>query len=256
VKRHFLLTALLLAVPEIVSATSVQLHLTTSNPLASTGTWTVTAGLSDIQSLGIASFSIDVQGSSGPTDSVQAIRATTASQTLQVSNPPYSIFRSTGTIAFPDLTGINASQDTITAANTNDPTILRFGDGLLTDAVSPVYGTIAHGGTLTLATGRWFALPTATAPGHIQAVLTPGTFFNLFPLNYAVDDGTGQSNPPPAGAVQNVVAAASVVSSNVVSVDFLVPEPGSIVLMALGSMGLIAVADKQASTFLFRRTSQ
>jgi len=241
VKRHLLLIAFMtLAVLTCASttarATNVQLHLVTSDPLAVSGTWTVTADLSDNQSLGIASFSIDVQGSSGPTDSVQVIRAATASQTLQVSNPPYSIFRSTGTIAFPDLTGINASQDTINAANTNDPTILRFGDGLLADAQSSVYGTVAHGGTLTLATGRWTSIGTG---GTIQAVLTPGTFFNLFPLNYAADDGTGQSNPPPPGSMQGTPPASMVLASNIVVVP-VVPEPAALILMAFSGIGLVA----------------
>jgi hypothetical protein len=148
------------------------------------------------------------------------------------------LFRITGTLSAPNLNGISASQDTVAAAGSSDPSILRFGDGLSADATSPVYGTVAHGGPLTLATGRWTATGTG---GIIQAVLSPGATFNLFPLNYAVDDGTGQFNPPPAGTVQNTFAAANVLASPI-----MIPEPGSIVLMALGSVGLIVVADKRA----------
>src|SRR5262245_30443982 len=114
-------------------ATNVQLNLITSNPLLSTGAWTVTARLMDNQSLGIGAFSIHVVATGG----VTILKAATASQTLQVSNPPYSQLRSTGTLSTPNLTGISASQDVIGAAQQFDPSILRFGDGLSTVRLRP-----------------------------------------------------------------------------------------------------------------------
>src|SRR5215831_14612262 len=91
-------------------ATNVQLYLTTSDPNQLSGTWTVTAELSDSQSLGIAAFSIDVHGiPDGPIGGITVLKAATVSQTLQVSNPPYTLFRSTGTLSAPNLTGIGAA---------------------------------------------------------------------------------------------------------------------------------------------------
>ena len=216
-------------------ASTVQLQLSTSDPTQTSGTWTVTALLSDNQSLGTAAVSIDVLGSPG----VTVLRAANGIQTLQVSNPPYSLFRSTGTLIVPNLTGITAAQDTITAANNNDPSILRFGDGLLSTASGQVYGVIPPSGPLTLATGRW----TTSGFGTIRAVLTPGSFFNLFPLNYAVDDGNGTGSPPPPGTVQNTPFAANVLSSQTIHIGALdMPEPASVVLFLFGSAGLLAIS--------------
>src|SRR5262245_57530865 len=220
---------------ERILASDVQLHLITSDPTQSSGTWTVTADLTDNQSLGIASFSIDVLGSSAPGGSgVTVLPAAIASQTLQVSNPPYSLFRANGTVAAPNLVRINASQDTISAAESHDPSLLRFGDGLPTDAMSSLYGTVIHGGSIELATGRWTASGTG---GSMRVSLTPGAFFNLFPLNYGVDDGTGQFHSPPGSAVQSTIAASAV--SQTTYIGALVPEPGSIILIALGSAGFV-----------------
>jgi len=230
--------AMVCLVAEHAGATDVQLTLTSSTVLATTGTWQLSATLSDNQSLGIVSFSIDVLGSStGPSSGVTVLRAATTTQTLRVSNPPYSLFRTFGTLSAPNVTGIGASQDTIAAANNGDPTIVRFGDGLLTTATGQFYGAIAPGGPLLLATGRWIASGTG---GTIQAILTPGTAFDLFPLNYAVDDGFG--GPPPAGSAQIPIAAANVVASQAIFMPGVFPEPGSIVLMALGSVALMVVA--------------
>ena len=209
-------------------ASNVQLNLTTSDPTQTSGTWAVTATLSDNQSLGLVGFEIDVLGSPG----VTILRAANALQTLQVSNPPYSLFRAIGTLSAPDLTQIYASQDTITAASSINPSILRFGDGLPVDAVSSVYGTIAHGGPLTLAMGRWTASGTG---GTIRAIETPepNPVFSLLPLNFAVDDGTGQLNPPPAGTVQHTIFPSNVFASNIVPIT-PVPEPASFVLAVIG----------------------
>jgi hypothetical protein len=247
-KRYYLLTALLLAVPQTVHATSVQLNLTTSDPFQVSGTWTVTATLSDNQTLGIAAFLLDVDGTPGGVFSGVTVQKASGSNsntppTLIASNPPYSLFRSNGTLSSPNLTGIGVLQDTITAANNDDPSILRFGDGLTSSAASTVYGAIPPGGALTLATGRWTANGFG---GSITAVVTPGGLFNLFPLNYAVDDGTGQFNPPPAGTVLSTVAASAVFSSTVF-IPPLFPEPSSVVLMAISSLAFVAVAKHRLS---------
>ena len=199
--------------------------------MQSSGTWTVTADLSDNQTLGIALFSIDVLGTSGAGVTIQ--KANPIFQTLAVPNPPYSLFRNTGTINTPNLTGITSGQDWIDAANNFDPTVLRFGDGLLADAISPIYGTIMHGGTLALARGRWTA---SGAGGTIQATITPSASLQLFPLNFAVDDG--EFGPPPVGTVQTPTAALHVFASNIVNIT-PVPEPGSIILMALAALGAL-----------------
>jgi hypothetical protein len=194
---------------ERASATDVLLHLSTSDPTQTSGTWTVTATLSDNQSLGIASFSIDVIGSSGVTAQKASGTSSDIPPTLLVPNPPYSINRTGGTLNAPNVTGITGAQDIRSAVYYVDPSFIRFGDGLLADAVSPVYhSTITHRGPLTLATGRWTASGTG---GTIQAIVSPGSGINLFPLNFAVDDGTG--GPPPAGSVQNVPFASNVVAS-------------------------------------------
>src|SRR5262249_39839897 len=175
----------------VAQATTVTLNLTTSDTSLTTGTWVVTATESDNANLGLASFDMDVKGSPGITVS----RAAVATATNASPNPPFSQFRTNGTPSSPvvDLNDIRASQDTITAAGNMDPSILKFGYGLPTASTSQVYGSIAPV-AVTLATGRW----TNSGPGGtITVQLTGGAFFNLFPTNYAVDDGTANFNPPP-----------------------------------------------------------
>jgi len=241
IRRFFLAGIAFLALGAASSwATNVALTLTTSDPLQTTGTWTLTATLSDNQTLGIAAFSIDMHGGSDAAGSATVLKAATVANTLAVTNPPYALFRNTGTLAAPNLTGIGASQDTISAGANMDPSLVRVGDGLTTDATGQFWGPVAHGGPLTLATGRW----STTGMGNfIQAVLAPATTINLFPLNYAVDDGAG--GPPPAGAAQNTMPAVTVASSQMIHVG-PVPEPGTLVLMGLGGLGLALVARRRA----------
>src|SRR6516164_9153791 len=95
-------------------ATNVQLHLATSDPFQFSGTWTVTATLSDNQTLGVAAFSLDVDGLGSVTIQKASGTNSNTPPTLLASNPPYSLFRSNGTLSSPNLTGIFASQDTVT----------------------------------------------------------------------------------------------------------------------------------------------
>ena len=244
IRRFFLAGIAFLALGAASSwATNVTLTLTTSDKLQTTGTWTVTAQLADTSALGLAAFSIDMTATpdAGAGNTATILRAATASATLAVPNPPYALFRSTGVLAAPNLTGIGGSQDTITAAQTNDPTVVRLGDGLVGTATGQFAGPVTGNGVITLATGRW---TTTGMGGTIQVVLTPATTFNLFPLNYAVDDGAG--GPPPAGAAQNTMPAGTVLATNQPIHIGPVPEPGTLVLMGLGGLGLALVARRRA----------
>jgi hypothetical protein len=231
--RRFLVAAAFLALGSGTSqATTVVLHLTGSTNVPgdpSAGTWVVTATLSDTNSLGLASFDLDVKGGPG----ITIMRAAVATATNGSPNPPFSQFRTNGTPTAPDLNDIRASQDTITAASNFDPSILHFGYGLPSTATSQTYGSIAPT-TITLASGRW---TNSGAGGTITAQLTSGAFFNLFPLNYAVDDGIGNFNPPPAGTTTSTMAATAVLSASWPPL----PEPTSLLLMALGVVGFAAV---------------
>ena len=218
--------AIIFATATIAYATNVQLTLTSSDPADTTGTWQVTATLSDNQTLGIAAFSIDVVGVPDSSGTIAIQQAATVSQTLQVSNPPYSQSLSTGTVSGSSLLGIAASQDLVTAANNYDPEILRFGDGLASPATSPVYDVVPPGGPLVLARGRWV---TRGYGGSLYAQVTPASGFSLFPLNYAVDDGSGNLIPPPPGTVQNAISAGVVSSSAKIHVgDDLLPAEGDV----------------------------
>ena len=136
-------------------ATDALLYISTipdsGNP--STGTWTVSASLGSNPDgdLGLTSFSLDVDGLGG----VSIQKASPVSSTNQSPNPPFTLFRSTGTISGQNLLAITAAQDIVTAAQNFDSTILGFGYGLLAPVSSPVYGLIAALGPVTLATGRY-----------------------------------------------------------------------------------------------------
>jgi hypothetical protein len=144
-------------------------------------------------------------------------------------------------LAAPNLTGIGASQDTISAGNNNDPSIVTLGLGVVGTATGQFSGPVTGAGVITLATGRWSTTGTG---GTLQAILTPSTTFNLFPLNYAVDDGSG--GPPPAGSAQNTMAAVSVQPTNQPIHVGAVPEPATLVLMGLGGLGLAFAARRRA----------
>lgn len=216
-----------------VLAAIVDLHLSVTPSTSTTGTWTVTADLGANSSgdLGLASFGLDVNGSS-TTQGISIQKAAIVFQTNPTHNPPYSLFRTTGTIAGPNLTQIFASQDTVSAANNIDSSGLEFGDGLLAPVTSSIYGLIPARGPITIAAGRY----TINGAGFfdpqslIVPQVSPGTFFNLFPSNYAVDDGNGDM--PPAGTVLFTQATTSVILVPA-------PEPSSLILLVIGSIGLI-----------------
>ncbi len=79
--------------------------------------------------LGSRAIAVDIDGTAGATDNAIALKTATVSQTNPTTNPPYALFRTNGTAASPNVTGIGGSQDTISAFTNNDPTVLRFGDG-------------------------------------------------------------------------------------------------------------------------------
>jgi hypothetical protein len=95
---------IVIAVNSQAVATNVQLSLITSDPTLASGTWTVSATLSDNQSLGIASFAFDVMATGGNV----ALKNSTVSATNQAPNPPYSLFRTTGTLSSPNLINVAA----------------------------------------------------------------------------------------------------------------------------------------------------
>ena len=75
-------------------ATVVDLHLSVTPSTSTTGTWTVTADLGANSSgdLGLASFSLDIDGTS-TTQGISIQKAAIVSQTNQTPNPPYSVLR-------------------------------------------------------------------------------------------------------------------------------------------------------------------
>ena len=160
----------------------------------SPGTWTAYAQLNDLNNLGIASFSIDILATGG----ITLAKAATTSQTNQGPNPPFSLFRTTGTLTSGNgnsLTSITGSQDNIGAASNNDDSGLVYGYGEFGVANGTFVGQVTGKGLLPLATGRW---TNSGSGGTIFASVTPGSFFGLFPNNWDAND-----SPSPAGSAKH-----------------------------------------------------
>ncbi len=116
--------------------------------------WTVTTTVSDLQSLGIVSFSIDVDGMAGVVNNAIALKADVASQTLQSALLPHPLFRTPGTVTSPTLTAIGASQDTVSLV-----IIKIYPSNLRLEMATPglgnaTYGDIA-GNRPCSGSGRW-----------------------------------------------------------------------------------------------------
>ena len=135
-------------------ATSVTLSLTTTDPTQPSGTFAVFETTSDAQNLGIASSSVDITTTGGLT----LAKAATAAQTNQLPNPPFSLFRTTGTLSTGSansLTSITGSQDNIGAASNNDDSGLVYGEGVSGTINGTFVGQVTGKGLLEVASGRW-----------------------------------------------------------------------------------------------------
>jgi hypothetical protein len=228
-RRIAVVAAVLVALSAVAAqASNIQLtiNFVPGSP-ATAGTWTATASSVDAQNLGLASYSLDIIG----TDGISIQKMATASQTNPTPNTIYTLFRTTGTASGQSLINLGASQDTIGAASNNDDSGLRFGDTLLTQANGTFKGPIPPGGALLIAQGRY---TNAGQGGNITAQLSAGTFFNLMPTNYDVNDTV-----PPAGSSQGTQAAQQVLP-NTKQIP-AVPEPAALLLAGIGSFGLIAL---------------
>src|SRR5262245_54741877 len=118
------------------------------------GAFNVFAQVNDLQNLGIASVSWDVQS----TGDIVLAKAATVGNTNGAPNPPFLLFRTTGTLgAAPahSLTGITGAQDTVGAAANNDDSGIGFGYGLTGTAngsllaQSPARATCSSGSFVT-----------------------------------------------------------------------------------------------------------
>jgi len=198
-KRVIFSALVLVSTAVVARATNVDLSFVTDE---AAHTWKVFALTNDTTNKGLASFQLDVFGTGGAT----ALRNNPVAGTNATTNPPFSLFRTTGTAATGPM-GVGASQDTLTAANDGDNGELTFGLGVTNK--------------LLLAQGLF------SGSGFLNATVTPGSFFNLFPSNFSVqgEQGTTASTSP-----------AAVVTSAQVPVG--VPEPGSLALIAMGAIGL------------------
>jgi hypothetical protein len=210
-------------------ATNVQLNLTVNE---TTSTWTVAAVASDAQQLGLASWSIDVNGIGG----VSIQKASTAAQTNQAPFNVFSQLRTTGTISGSNLVDIQAAQDYVDAVNNNDDsgasggTALVYGygfngtaSGQYTSNNYGIPGSVVGQGPIVLAMGRYTGDIFLDGPGEIIAMVTPGRSFNFFPLNW-------DPNNFPTQGTTNLVSV----------VVFSTPEPASLVLLGLGGLGIAA----------------
>ena len=204
-------------------ATNVNLALTVDQAAK---TWTVKATLSDAQSLGLGSFSVDVQGTGG----ISILRATPAAQTNK-SPTEFNSLRSGGIVSGTNVTGIAGGQDAIGAVNNQDDSVLKYGYALPTNATGQFVGPVTGLGEITLASG-----PYTGTGGAITVVPTPATFFTMFPT-------TWDANATPPGSSQSQIAATTVVPATV----NIVPEPASIILMGLAGLGIVVGARRRHS---------
>jgi hypothetical protein len=233
--KRALLTSFAFAVLGVVTcqASNINLSVTTTDPTQPTGTITVFGQSSDTSNLGVANFSLDITSTGGLTLAKMA----TPAQTNAAANPPFLLFRTTGTLTTGtanSLTGIAAAQDSVGAVNGNDDSGLGYGYGIVGNAQGTFVGPVTGKGLIALAMARW--TNTTGAGGVITAKVTPGSFFTYFPTNWDANDTT-----PPVGSAQGVVAAPTVNQGTV----NIVPEPASLVLMGLAGLGLVAVARRR-----------
>src|SRR5262245_2875142 len=202
------------------------------------GAFNVFAQVNDLQNLGIASVSWDVQS----TGDIVLAKAATVGNTNGAPNPPFLLFRTTGTLgAAPahSLTGITGAQDTVGAANNNDGSGLGYGYGETGSVQSTFTPPGPQSGKGDMLLGQFRYTQSASGlGGQITVGVTPGSFFGLFPINWMVDyDPAG---PAPAGSSQSAMAATGVTASAPAIIPAAVPEPAAVVLMCLGAMGVVA----------------
>ena len=159
-------------------------------------TWAVTAASNDNLNLGIAAFSIDVDGGGG----VSILPSMNRSETIAAPQSTFNIFRSAGKSADSNLNSLQGSQDIIGADESRDDSGLHYGYGLTSSAHGSFVGDVNGDGPFTIAQGRYTA---ADSGGTIIAHLSAGCMFNLFRPNYSVIPGL-------SGASQATMAATRV----------------------------------------------
>jgi PEP-CTERM motif len=209
----FAAAALVMLATTAAHAATIQFNVTVTPNGSSGGTWSVSATDLGGDNKGIAGFDIDVLGLGG----IVIGKASPVSQTLQAPNLPFSLFRSTGTLASPNLNAITAFQDTPSAFNNNDDSALIYQEGI--GAAMPIAkgtftGSIGFGPSITVQPEFAAGLPSIT----------------VFPLNYDVTDVDGSGNLLPG----NTAAVTQVTGYTVV----YTPEPASFFLMGMAGVGL------------------